>query len=194
MRNKRKGSLALLWCTVLLSDLASATIITGNNTLTGLRNWTWREAGISVQLVQRLPAQTRGFFQGRGFTSAQSDTIAKTCVLQTIFRNDGKQPLRYDLDNWRITYQGTQRPLLTRKHWNKYWQDSKATPAARIALRWSLLPTRQQFEPGDYNWGMISFGLPPGASFDLSLRLTINKTPITRSIPGIVCATDLQGN
>jgi len=195
MRNMLKYCLALIWLSMsLISGWVSAEVINGEEAQTGLRTWEWREAGVSVQLVQRLPDQTRAFFQGRGFSTAESDSIARACVFQTIFRNDGKHPLVYDLDDWRITYQGKHRSLLTRERWDEKWQAEEANQTARIAFRWSLLPTRQGFESGDYNWGMTSFGLPPGESFDLSLNLTINGNVIARSIPGIVCAADQPGN
>jgi len=172
----------------------SAEVITGEEQQTGLRTWEWSEAGISVQLVQRLPDQTRAFFQGRGFSSEDADSIAKACVFQTIFRNDGEQPLTYDLDDWKVDYRGKALPLHTRARWDEKWQVGRASEAARIAFRWSLLPTRQRFEPGDYNWGMTSFGLLPGETFDLTLNIRINDHLITRSIPDIVCTADQPGN
>ena len=170
----------------------SAEVIIGQEEETGLRTWEWRQAGVSVQLVQRSPDQTRAFFQGRGFSPNDADIIGLACVFQTIFRNDGKQPLSYDLDAWQITYQGKHIALLTRDRWEQQWLERGVNQAARIAFRWSLLPTRQSFEPGDYNWGMTSFGLAPGSSFDLSLELMVNGTPIKDRIPAVVCADDLQ--
>jgi len=189
-----KYFLVLMWLTVMLPGRVSAAIIVGEEVQTGLRTWEWREAGVSVQLVQRLPDRTRAFFQGRGFSSADADQIANACVFQTIFRNDGEQPLSYDLDDWLISHQVEHWPLLTRERWDERWRDSAASKAARIALHWSLLPTRQRFEPGDYNWGMTSFGLQPGEPFDLTLVLTLDDNSITRAIPGIVCAADQAGS
>lgn len=177
-----------------MAGSVSAEIITSEEAQTGLRTWEWKQAGVSIQLVQRLPDQTRAFFQGRGFTSKDADTIGRACVFQTIFRNDGKQPLTYDLGDWQITHRGKHLPLQTRERWDEKWQAGEASQAARIAFRWSLIPTRQGFEPGDYNWGMTSFGLPPGESFDLSLVLTINGKAISSSIPAIVCAADQPRN
>ncbi|MCP4995343.1 MAG: hypothetical protein GY934_16425 [Gammaproteobacteria bacterium] len=182
-------TLGMLGTSVLLGRVA-AEVITGEEEQTGLRTWKWREAGISVQLVQRLPDQTRAFFQGRGFSTKDADTIGRACVFQTIFRNDGKQPLTYELDDWQITYRGERLPLLTRERWEQKWLDRDVKQAARIALHWSLLPTRQSFEPGDYNWGMTSFGLLPGASFDLSLVLMVNGKSVNGQIPAIVCTAD----
>jgi len=174
----------------LLQGWAVAEVITSEEEQTGLRSWEWKHAGVSVQLVQRLPDQTRAFFQGRGFNSTDADTIGRACVFQTIFRNGGKQPLSYSLDNWRVVYQDKQLPVQTRERWEENWTVREVKQAARIAFRWSLLPTRQSFEPGDYNWGMTSFGLPPGASFDLSLKLTIDGQSVRGRIPGIICAAD----
>ena len=182
-------TLGLFGASALLGQVA-AEVITGEEEQTGLRTWEWREAGISVQLVQRLPDQTRAFFQGRGFSTKDADIIGRACVFQTIFRNDGKQPLTYNLDEWHITYGNKRLPLQTRERWKQKWLDRDVSQAARIAFRWSLLPTRQSFEPGDYNWGMTSFGLPLGASFVLSLELKVNGKSVNGQIPSIVCAAD----
>ncbi len=186
---KRCLTLGLFGASILFGQVA-AEVITGEEEQTGLRTWVWREAGISVQLVQRLPDQTRAFFQGRGFSIKDADIIGRACVFQTIFRNDGKQPLTYDLDDWQIKYRGKRLHLQTRERWKQKWLDRDVSQAARIAFRWSLLPTRQSFEPGDYNWGMTSFGLPLGASFDLSLSLKVNGKTVNGQIPAIVCAAD----
>ncbi len=184
----------VLLCASLLIVQASAEVITSLEEQTGLSAWEWREAGVSVQLVQRLPDQTRAFFQARGFASKDADIIGRACVFQTIFRNDGKQPLSYNLENWHVNYRGKRHALFTRERWDETWQQSEVSQAARIALHWSFLPTYQHFESGDYNWGMISFGLPPGEDFDLTLLITLNGNPVTRTIPGIVCAADQSRN
>ena len=83
---------------------------------------------------------------------------------------------------------------MTRERWDDVWQEGEESQAARIAMRWSLLPTRQRFEPGDYNWGMTGFGLPPGSVFDLELILRLGDKRVARSIDGIVCAPDREAN
>ena len=57
-----------------------------------------------------------------------------------------------------------------------------------------MLPTRQTFQPGDYNWGMTSFGLPPGARFDLDLVIEIDGHAVTETLSGLVCAADSSGD
>ena len=184
----------LLWAIPFLVGMSAAVFESGVDAETGLRSWEWREAGVSLQLVQRLPDQTRAFFQARGFSSAAAERIANACIFQTIFRNESKQPLGYLLDDWRILHQGASEKLMTRERWDEVWQEGEASQAARIALRWSLLPTRQRFEPGDYNWGMTGFGLPPGSTFDLEMVLRLGDAKLTRTIDGIVCAPDREVN
>ena len=52
------------------------------------------------------------------------------------------------------------------------------------------MPTRQHFEPGDYNWGMTSYGLPPGSRFDLRLRITVGGKPLEALVEGLECAPE----
>jgi peroxiredoxin len=92
---------ALLCAIPLLLGMSAATIERGVDAETGLRSWEWREAGVVLRLVQRLPDQTRGFFLARGFSGGAADRIADACIFQTIFRNEGEQPLVYSLDDWR---------------------------------------------------------------------------------------------
>ena len=179
----------------VISPAQPAEVTTSRDPDTGLRAWTWQRQGITLQLVQRLPDQTRAFFLGRGFSREDADRIARACVFQTIFRNDGRQPIEYNLDDWSLTTTGIttgattqdKRPVQTRQRWDRVWAQRQTAQAARIAFRWSLLPTVQQFKPGDYNWGMSSYGLPPGSRFDLTLTLKINGKPVEGHIPAVIC-------
>ncbi len=167
-----------------------AGVTKGIDSETGLKSWTWQFEGVSVQLVQRLPDQTRAFFLGRGFQADTADVIGRACVFQTIFRNNGERPVAYDLNDWAVHHKGKRLPLQTRELWDRQWQAKGINQAARIAFRWSLLPTKQRFEPGDYNWGMTSFGLPPDEQFDLSLVVSINGERVADEISAVVCAAD----
>ena len=182
----------LAWISVIFPAATGAEILLDENPENGLRSWEWREAGVSLLLVQRLPDQTRAFFLARGFTSEAVERIANACVFQTVFRNEGSRTLVYDLDDWQVVHDGQRQGLLTRERWAETWHDGEASEAARISLHWAHLPTRQKFEPGDYNWGMSSFGLPPGKSFDLAVEVTLGGESITRKMPGILCADDVE--
>ena len=137
----------------------------------GLPSWTIHDAGMSLRLVQRLPDQTRGFLMARGFTAAQAERVAVSCVFQTDFRNIASDdaPLSYDLHDWIVHFQGEQRQMKLREEWVQEWQRLDVPPATRTAFEWGMYPTAQTYQPGDYNWGISVFNLPPGARFDLEV-------------------------
>jgi len=166
----------------------------GQDEATGLAYWHYTGDGVSFKLVQRLPDQTRAFFLARGFGAREADEIARACVFQTIFRNtDGPGfpgAIEYDLADWRIRHSGRWRPLKAKAAWERQWQERGVAQAPRIAFRWSLLPTRQHFDPGDYNWGMSVYGLPPGSVFDLQLHWVRQSVPYTVVLEDIQCPPD----
>ncbi len=184
--------------TMELGDLRAGygSVTTGTDE-NGLRNWKLTQGALSLKLIQRLPDQTRAFFLARGFPKAVADEIATACVLQTIGRNESpaNQPvsLTYDLRDWRLRLpDGSEREIRYKEDWDRAWTGNPRVPrAARIAFRWATFPSAQQFEPGgDYNWGMTSFGLPPGSRFDLHVRWRENGQPKDAWIEDITCPQD----
>ena len=138
----------------------------------GLLSWKIQEAGLELELIQRLPDQTRGFFEARGFSNVISNDIALSCIFQTIGKNvsdkaTGK-PITISLKNWRLRQGQQVQGIKLKETWDSEWSQEQVTKAARIAFRWATFPTEQTFEPtGDYNWGMVSMGVPPKSQFDL---------------------------
>jgi hypothetical protein len=191
MRTGLVVSAGLLWVPLW----TQAGVSSGITDDTGLRFWRLEDRGISFELVQRLPDQTRAFFQARGFSAEQANAIALGCVFQSIFRNrgaTGSGAVAYDLADWVVLVDGTRLPVMLKEKWDRRWQESGVVEPARIAFRWSFLPTRQRYEPGDYNWGMTSYGLPPGATFDLDMVWNRDGDRETARIRDIECAPDLR--
>ncbi len=180
---------AMFWAALAFSPTASAELVRTVAADTGLISWTWSDLGATVQLIQRRPNQTRAFFIARGFTTAQTDIIAHACVFQSIFRNDGQSRVDFDLSDWRVEFGGKAQPPVMREDWEERWREQDIADGPRIALKWALVPTRQYFEAGDYNWGMISFGPPPGTRFKLGLRLRRDGEAVQVAIPELTCAT-----
>lgn len=190
----RAGPTALACLALVLASAARAgglALRTGTDPETGLRWWRWQAAGVSVYLAQRLPDQTRAFFLARGFDRASVDRVAAACVLQLEIRSLGDAAVEADLRQWRSQDADGARPLLLREHWEREWQRLGLPRAQRIAFRWALFPSRVHYGPGDYNWGMILLGRPPGARVDLTVRLAVGGRPVAAVLPGIECAPDV---
>ena len=156
-----------------------------------LRGWEWTGDGVTLQQVQRLPDQTRAFFQGRGFPAAAAERLATTCVFQVILRNEGEGPIGVDLADWRIDSGAGPQPLRLTADWQEEWERLGLPQPARIAFQWALFPTRQSFEPWDWNMGMISYPLRPGERFDLHAQWRQGSGMRSATLPGLECAPDL---
>lgn len=159
----------------------------------GLPGWHWEGDDGSFTFNQRLPDQTRAFFQGRGFLPEQTEPLAADCVFQTIIRNSAaaSTPLEVDLAKWRvIPAGGTTQPLRLEAQWQTEWELLGVAKPARIAFRWALFPTQQRFEPGDWNMGMITLGLPPDSQFDLEVVWYAGSERRQHRLTDMQCAAD----
>ena len=182
---------------VLISSLSplSAELVTGTDEMSTLPFWEWRNAYMSLRLVQRLPDQTRAYFAGRGFKPAEVKLISGYCVFQTVYSNissaDNKRVVLHNIRDWNIHYKGKTFPMKPREDWKPYWQKKGVAQAQRVAFEWSLLPSKQTFEAGDYNWGMTFFKVPHGASFDLDINWKVDGEKQTARLKNITCAKDI---
>jgi len=150
---------------------------------------------VVFRLTQRLPDQTRAFFLARGFDTQSADLLATSCVFQSMFKNaaaEGTASVHFDLRDWRIFVDDTPRRLKDRDYWAEVWDSRGLSQPARIAFEWALLPTTQDYAPGDYNWGMTSYGLEPGVGFDMEFSWSANGTAHRARIDGIECAPDIH--
>lgn len=176
----------------------SIDIETGTDAQARLPYWELADGAMSLRLVQRLPDQTRAFFMARGFDPDEAEVIARTCVFQTVFKNtshgSAPSPLRYDLGEWRVRRNGALGGLKTREAWERVWEGTDASRTARIALEWALLPTRQNYEPGDYNWGMSMVDVPAGETIELTVVWHQHGREHTATIEDLQCAPDVPSN
>ncbi len=190
-----RSGLALLLSTAATGS-AAAKLSTGVDEQAQLPFWEISNAAMSLRLVQRLPDQTRGFFTARGFSSAHAEIIAQSCVFQTVFKNQSQQgtpsPLEYDLREWVIVVAGAKQGMKTREDWKTQWQQLNVALPAQLAFEWSLYPTRQVYQAGDYNWGMSMFNLKPGTAFDLKVVWRQHGRAHTETIFGMKCAPDVD--
>ncbi len=192
MRSRAAGILLTLLCLPGAAAAGGLAVRSGTDPETGLHWWRWQSADVSVHLAQRLPDQTRAFLLARGFDRASADRVAAACVLQLEIRNHGAGVVEADLRRWRSIGPDGARPLLLRERWEAEWRAAGLPRAQRIAFRWALFPSRVRYGPGDYNWGMIVLGRPPGAHVDLALRLAVDGRPLAPVIPDVECAPDVE--
>jgi len=184
--------LALMTCL----PVAAAEVARSVDGKTGLAKWSFTAGDVEIELIQRLPDQTRGFFQARNFPADVADEIAGNCIFQTIIRNRSAsgagRPVAIDLETWRIRHEHAEGGVKLKESWLASWPEATVSQAARLAFQWALFPTRQEFLPGDYNWGMTAYGLPAGSVFDLLVVWKSGGVEDSGWIRGIECAPDVE--
>ncbi len=186
-------SISVIYSTQLCA--AEAVVKHGEDPVTGLKSWLWDNDGFFLELKQRLPDQTRAYFESRGFDKASTEIAANSCVFQTMLKNtssDSSDHLTADLNEWQVVSGNTKQAMLLREYWQKLWLDRGQSESARIAFEWSLLPTKVQYDINDYNWGMSSYGLPPGSQFDLLFSWYRNGKKYNGRINNVICAEDIH--
>jgi hypothetical protein len=181
---------------LLAAGRAFAGVTHSVNEENGLRSWRFLEGDIEIELVQRLPDQTRALFMNHAFSREVIEQLALSCMFQTIIRNTGTAgsgtKVAIDLADWRIHHDGKTRGLLMKEALLESWSEEDAGEAARLVIRWGMFPTRQEYLPSDYNWGLTAYGIPPGSTFDVDVSWTENDKLHTGMIRDVVCAPDVD--
>ena len=168
---------------------------TGINPETNLKFWLFDNDGFFLKLTQRLPDQTRAYFEARGFDQASAEIAGTSCIFQSMIKNTGTDSgvlINADLSEWKVVSGEASKSMLLREYWQKLWQDRKQSQAAKVAFEWSLLPTRVQYDVNDYNWGMSSYGLLPGSHFDLLFSWTKEGKQYNGMISDVICSEDIH--
>ena len=182
-------------CSCIQSFADEAFIKRDEDSATGLKSWLWDNNGFYLELTQRLPDQTRGYFESRGFDLASTEIAGTSCIFQTMIKNSGADASKIitaDLTEWRVISAEVKKPMLLREYWQKLWLDRGQSESARIAFEWSFLPTKVEYEINDYNWGMSSYGLPPGSHFDLLFSWYSNGEKFNGRINDVACPEDIH--
>ena len=186
----------VLSCLLLVPLLADAEVLRSANKENGLEKWHFIDSDIEIELVQRLPDQTRALMMTHAFSKAVIEQLAQGCMFQTIIRNSGRsatgQAVSIDLTRWRMMHDGKTGSILLKEPLLDSWSDEDADPAAKLVIRWGMFPTQQDFLPGDYNWGLTAYGIPPGSTFDLDVTWREGETQHSGEIKDIVCAPDVD--
>ncbi len=166
-------SLFVCICAMLTPASAMAGVTQSVDEETALASWKIDDGDFELELTQLLPDQTRAFFLARGFSKQIANAIATSCIMQTIGRNSAEKGVQgavdVDLKQWRMLHDGVEGPIKLKEQWDSEWSSDEVSDTARLAFRWATFPTQQNFAPGDFGWGMTSFGLVPGERFDLKV-------------------------
>ena len=157
---------------------------------TGIESWETHNDGVTFSLTQILPDQARAFYVNRGFGLEQIEEYATSCIYMTVIRNESAEAIiHFKLDDWMIESGGKQSRPLSIESWQNQLKATGAPRPAMIAFRWAQFPPEQEYEPGgDWNQGMLTTGLEPGAQFDITARWDMNNKLYEGTLKNVRCA------
>jgi len=172
---------------VVLLFPCSGMAITVNDTDpdSGLARWQSQGHGLSLELIQLLPDFVRGVYEARGLPPDLGQEMADYCVFGGIVRNETQRALSYDMRLWRArTADGQRHELKTKLDWLAEWR------RRGVHFGWSMMPTAQDFEVGDWGQGFVTMKLPRGTRFDLEYVWRQHGRKQTARLEGVVCADE----
>jgi hypothetical protein len=149
-------------------------------------------SGLELTLRPFALSTVEAFLQGRGFTPKQAASVAQSaCIHKLEIRHRGKSrekhPLTINLKQWQVHTLTTLQSPKIREEWSQRLEQAELSPSAQTAFNWALFPTHQIFWPGDYNWGLISFGLPANRAFELEISWQIEGKNQKKIIKQLQC-------
>ncbi|HHJ13224.1 MAG TPA: hypothetical protein ENJ79_02450 [Gammaproteobacteria bacterium] len=113
------------------------------------------DARVELEFRSRTPNQMRAFYLARGFERRMLDALQDQCFITVRITNTGDRVVWLDLTDWRFEYQG--KPLVRphRRDWLARWARMGVPRAHRSTFRWTLLPERLDYQPGEREGGNI---------------------------------------
>jgi len=155
----------------------------------------WQGDGLKFETAARPALKVLAFYMGRGFSADTAKALVdEGCIFRSAIGSDektaGGKPVSVDLNDWRVIVNGKAVKIRKRNDWDVVLDRLNVkNGAARIAFKWSLFPPKQTFLVGDYNWGLLSFTLPPKTRFDLKIVWRLGGQKQTQTFKGLECGS-----
>ena len=150
---------------------------------------------LDVELTPRTPNQMGSFYEARGFPKNMLDVLKKQCYVTIGIRNKSDRKIWLELSNWTFSSAGKTLKREHRDYWKKRWQEMNIPLNKQSTFRWTLIPEKLDYLPGEEEGGNI---LLPFTKDFISVRATFstgeNKQgkKITITTDKLFCAEDAQ--
>lgn len=110
---------------------------------------------MTLQIGPRTPEQIAAFYEARGFQADMVAVLRQQCYLTVFMHNKSHDIIWLDLQDWEFDNPAGPLERLDRDHWRKHWEAMGIPMAHQSTFRWTLLPERLDFLPGEREGGNI---------------------------------------
>lgn len=153
--------------------------------------FTAENESIKIRFFPRTPEQIAAFYEGRKFPEQMVGVLREMCFITTTIGNKSEQVIWHTLDDWRFSTPEGPLQRLSRSDWRSRWEAMQAPMSSQATFRWTLLPERLDFRPGESEGGNIVL---PRTSHPIAIEARFypdaDKTgePIILRIENLHCA------
>lgn len=150
-------------------------------------------ARLTVVLTPRTPDQMAAFYTARGFGREMIDRLSAQCFITVFIANKSADIVWLDLGQWHFSNADGAVERHDRRYWREQWNTLQIPLAHQSTFRWTLLPERLDFRPGEHEGGNII--LPRlGKNLTITARFATGAdrtgTPIDVAFDKVQCAED----
>lgn len=178
MKSKRNPGLILLLC--VATPAAADDIV-------------WDSGKLTVTLSPRTPQQMSAFYEARGFGPEMIEVLAGQCFITVLIHNKSDDILWLDLSHWTFSNVDGAVARRDREHWRGRWAALRIPPAHQSTFRWTLLPERLDFRPGEQEGGNIilpRLGKPVNITARFDAGADRSGAPVQAEFKQVECAED----
>lgn len=129
---------------------------------------------LKLVLIPRSAQQMAAFYEGRGFPAEAITQTREVCFFTVGLRNKTPDTLWLDTANWQFQTDDGPLQAISREAWQQRWQAMRLPLAFQSTFRWTLLPAKLDFQPGEHEGGNITLPRTDKA-FTLKARFATGK-------------------
>lgn len=116
----------------------------------------YESAELEVNLTPRTPQQIAAFYEGRGFSEPMIAILREQCFITVFIHNKSDDIIWLDLADWEFADSDGPLRRRDRADWKARWQKRDIPLAHQSTFRWTLLPEKLDFLPGEREGGNIT--------------------------------------
>lgn len=111
---------------------------------------------LKLVVKPRTAQQMAAFYEGRGFPAKAIALTRTACFFTVGIKNKTRDILWLDTNNWQFNAATGPLERINRNEWKHRWQGIGLDLPYQSTFRWTLLPAKLDFQPGEREGGNIT--------------------------------------
>jgi len=150
---------------------------------------------ITIDFTPRTADQMGSFYEARGFPVAMRNILKQQCFITVGILNTSDKKIWLNLSDWTFSSAGKIIKREHRDYWRSRWQEMAMPLSKQSTFRWTLIPEKLDYLPGEHEGGNIVLPFTKGYISVTATFATGDKQqgkPITITSDKLFCAEDAK--